>query len=136
MLTWNSSDIEYFNPLIQQKRMYTGKGQQDVPQGMLQYRGVPFTSKQYGILNVTGINEAVAFGMDVNSTIVQLTWDSVLSRAVDAQFTGKYFLEKLRINPRLELSIFLCFLYFQTNKKCYISQHSFLIHSFLIQCRI
>jgi hypothetical protein len=91
MLTWKSSDIGYFNPLIQQKRMYTGKGQTDVPQEMLQYRGVPFTSKQYGILNVTGINEAVAFGMGVNSTLQQLTWDSVLSRAVNASFTGKAF---------------------------------------------
>ena len=89
MLTWNSSSIGNFIPLIQQKRMFTGKGQESVPQGMLQYRGVPFASKQYGILNVTGINEAVAFGMSVNSTLEQLTWDSVLSRAVNAQYTGK-----------------------------------------------
>jgi hypothetical protein len=90
MLSYKSSDVGYFNPLIQQKRMYTGKGQQDVPQGMLQYRGVPFVSKQYGILNVTGINEAVAFGMNINTTVDQLTWDSVLSRAVNAQYTGKH----------------------------------------------
>jgi len=89
MLTWNSSDIGYFNPLIQQKRILTGKGQEDVPQEILQYRGIPFESKQYAILNYTGINEAAAFGMDVDSTIEHITFDSVLARAVSSQYTGK-----------------------------------------------
>ncbi|KAG7670845.1 hypothetical protein KSW81_004278 [Nannochloris sp. 'desiccata'] len=82
MLTWNSSDIGYFNPLIQQKRIFTGKGQADAPQEILQYRGIPFESKQYGILNMTGINEAVAFGMNVDTTAERITFDSVLARAV------------------------------------------------------
>jgi hypothetical protein len=89
MLTWNSSDIGYFNPLIQQKRMFTGKGQLDVPQKILQYRGIPFESKQYGILNMTGINEAVAFGMNVDTSVEHVTFDSVLARAVSSQYTGK-----------------------------------------------
>jgi len=42
MLSWNSSQSGYFHPLIQQKRMYTGKGRSTVPQGMLEYRGVSF----------------------------------------------------------------------------------------------
>lgn len=89
MLTWNSSDIGYFNPLIQQKRIFTGKGQADAPQEILQYRGIPFESKQYGILNMTGINEAVAFGMNVDTTAERITFDSVLARAVSSQYTGK-----------------------------------------------
>lgn len=88
MLSWNSSDVGAFLPLIQQKKMITGKGQGSIPQNMLEYRGVPFFNKTWGAINVTGVNEGVAFGSNVDENRTVLTWDSVLSRPVNAAFSG------------------------------------------------
>ena len=66
--------------------MSTGKGEGSIPHGILQYRGLPFSNRTYGILNVTGSDEGVAFSQEEST--LQLTWDSVLSRAVMAQYTG------------------------------------------------
>jgi hypothetical protein len=87
-LSWNSSDLGGFLPLIQQKRMRTGRRQGSAPQDMLQYRGLPFANKTWGILNVTGVSEGVAFGNSFDPGSKPVAWDSVLSRPMQAEFTG------------------------------------------------
>lgn len=89
MLTWNSSDIGHYHPLIQQKRLDTGKAAGSVPQTIYQYRGVPFSNRTWGLLNVTGIAEGVAFGNALDSSKTQIAWDSVLNRPVSMAYTGE-----------------------------------------------
>lgn len=88
MLDWNSSANATFHPLIQQKKMYTGKGEGSFSRFMLQYRGLPFSNRTYGILNATGSEEGVVFAHEQEST--QLIYDTVLARSIMAQYTGKF----------------------------------------------
>jgi hypothetical protein len=90
MLSYNFSQIGYFNPLIQQKRMQTGKAQGTRPMDMLQYKGLPFTNKTWGILNVTGVAEGSAFGIHVDPGKLQIEWDSALSRPLSLVYTGEF----------------------------------------------
>ena len=88
MLSWNSSRPGAFLPLIQQKRLTTGKAQGSLPQDALQYRGLPFANKTWSIINVTGVNEGVAYGPNVDEQAEFLTWDSVLSRPIGTGYSG------------------------------------------------
>lgn len=88
MLSWNSSRVGAFMPLIMQKRMRTGKAEGDIPQDMLQYRGLSFQNKTWGIINATGISEGVAFSSGFESTLQPLTWDTVLLRPLQTEYTG------------------------------------------------
>lgn len=88
MLTWNSSEIGRFHPLIQQKKIATGKSRGDTPQYVLEYNGRPFFNKTFAIINTTGVNEGVYFGSNVDKRIEQTTWDSVLSRPISIQYVG------------------------------------------------
>lgn len=90
MLSFNFSQIGHFNPLIQQKRMQTGKAQGTMPMDMVQYKGLPFNNKTWGILNVTGIAEGTAFGIHVDPGQSQIEWDSALSRPLSLAYTGEY----------------------------------------------
>ena len=88
MLSWNSSMIGNFHPLIQQKKMETGKAAGTFPQNALEYRGLSFFNKTWAIVNVTGVNEGVSYGSGLNVTQEQVVWDSVLSRPIGISQSG------------------------------------------------
>lgn len=69
--------------------MQTGKAQGTRPMDMLQYRGLPFINKTWGILNVTGVAEGSAFGIHVDPGKLQIEWDSALSRPLSLGYTGE-----------------------------------------------
>lgn len=89
MLSWNQSDTGYFLPLIQQKRYTTGKKNGDVPQNIMQYRGLDFLNQTWAIINMTGINEGVTFGESVNEIKPFIAFDSALSRPLMMQYSEK-----------------------------------------------
>lgn len=96
MLSWNSSDIGHFTPLVQQKRMFTGKGLNNTFQLMAQYRGLPFNNKTWGITNVTGIDEGVAFGIGFDVNEEKIAFDSALGRALAARYNGTLYVNDSR----------------------------------------
>lgn len=88
MLSWNSSHLGQYHPLIQQKLLATGKKQGSVPQEVKMYRGVAWNGKNMGILNVTGINEGTALGPRLDGSKPSTQFDSVLMRAMQTAYTG------------------------------------------------
>jgi hypothetical protein len=88
-LSWNSSQIGAFHPLIQQKRLQTGKAKDSVAQGVLAYRGLPFVTKPYGLVNMTGVNEGVAFGPAFEGSESPIAFDSAIVRPTQLQYTGE-----------------------------------------------
>lgn len=87
-LSWNASDIGRFMPLIQQKKITTGKGQNDKPQDVQQYRGIGFRNESWGIINMTGQNEGILFGDSAWQSSDFITFDSALSRPISTQYSG------------------------------------------------
>eukprot|EP00889_Picochlorum_renovo_P006742 jgi/Picre1/33772/NNA_001251.t1 len=87
MLSWNQSDIGRYLPLIQQKKIQTGKS--SYPQRIKEYRGLPFRPEAWGIINMTGQNEGVAFGDSIWKSSPFLTFDSALSRPILTEYSGK-----------------------------------------------
>lgn len=68
---------------------------------LTRYRGVPFANLTHGIINVTGIDEGVAFGPAFRSEEEPLQYESVLSRTIKAKFTGARARGKAKPQPRL-----------------------------------
>lgn len=87
MLSWNQSDIGRYLPLIQQKKVQTGKS--SYPQRIEEYRGLPFRPEAWGIINMTGQNEGVAYGDSLWKSSPFLTFDSALSRPILTEYSGK-----------------------------------------------
>ena len=87
-LSWNSSDIGRFMPLIQQKKMQTGKNQNHMPQSIQQYRGVGFRNESWGIINMTGQNEGILLGDSAWQSSLFVTFDSALSRPISTEYSG------------------------------------------------
>ena len=87
-LSWNRSDIGRFLPLIQHKRMRTGKAEADVPHTIDAYRGLRFRNESWGILRMAGQNEGVAVGTTADRSTPFVTFDSALSRSILTEYSG------------------------------------------------
>ena len=87
-LSWNRSEVGRFLPLIQQKRMQTGKAAHHFPHAIDAYRGLGFRNESWGILNMTGQNEGISVGVMAQRSTPFLTFDSALSRAVLTEYSG------------------------------------------------
>jgi len=103
MLSWNSSDIGRFDPLIQQKKLETGKSAGTIPQSVLEYRAVSFLAKPMGIHNMTGVNEGSALGPRLDGSRPAVQFDSALSRPLEAASTG--VTTKLKKVPVLQYNL-------------------------------
>lgn len=86
-LSWNRSDIGNFLPLVQQKRMSTGKSKSARGQNIYEYRGLPFVNATWGILNNTGSNEGISYGGPVLASTSWLTFDSALARPIRVEYS-------------------------------------------------
>jgi len=87
-LSWNRTDVGRFLPLVQHKRMRTGKADGDVPLAVDAYRGLRFRNESWGILSMTGQNEGVSVGTGADRSTPFVTFDSALSRSVLAEYSG------------------------------------------------
>lgn len=87
-LSWNRSEIGRFLPLIQRKRVRTGKAADELPHAIDAYRGLRFRNESWGILNMTGQNEGISAGPMAERSTPFVTFDSALSRAVLAEYSG------------------------------------------------
>lgn len=88
-LSWNSSDVGHFMPLIQQKKIKTGKSKHDSPQHVQEYRGIGFRNESWGIINMTGQNEGILLGESAWQSSQFVTFDSALSRPISTEYFGK-----------------------------------------------
>ena len=88
-LSWRQTDIGRFMPLIQQKKMFTGKRRFTLSQDIQEYRGLPFRNETWGILNMTGQNEGIQLGSSAGQSSEFVTFDSALSRPILTMYYGK-----------------------------------------------
>jgi hypothetical protein len=88
-LSWRQTDIGRFMPLIQQKKLFTGKRRLTSSQDIQEYRGLPFRNETWGILNMTGQNEGIQLGSSAWQSSEFVTFDSALSRPILTTYSGK-----------------------------------------------
>ena len=87
-LSWNRSEIGRFLPLVQHKRVRTGKAAGELSHALEAYRGLRFRNESWGILNMTGQNEGISAGPLAERSTPFVTFDSALSRAILAEYSG------------------------------------------------
>jgi hypothetical protein len=89
MLSWNPDAIGSHLPLIQHKRLRTGKAAGVLPKDVLRYNGLPYKNFTYGVVNMTGADEGTQFQQGIGMEAQPAAFDSILARPLVAELKGE-----------------------------------------------
>jgi hypothetical protein len=105
MLSWNPDAIGSYHPLVQHKRLRTGKAASTLPKDVLRYNGLPYMNFTRGVVNMTGADEGGQFQQGVGVDAQPAAFDSILARPLVAEAKG----EAAAVRASLGINMRFCF---------------------------